>query len=182
MVRILGSDPGFANCGLVGVEFDIHLRGSKIIYAELIRTEKEAKKQRIRLEDDNRRRQGLLYKGYQAALDAVDPTMVSIEAISHVRNSSTMCQIGGSWYGFYYMLLSRGVWTASYTPMELKKIATGKKSANKQEVIDAVNRQWPDQIDWTRWPKSKWEHVADAAVACWAAIIDPQVPWSVLKE
>ncbi len=180
MPRILGSDPGFANDGLVGIEFKTGLRDSKIIYAELVRTEKDSKKQRIRLEDDNRRRHGLLHAAYKDALDTVEPVMAAVEAVSYVRNSSTMCQVGGSWYGLYYMLLDRGIWTASYTPQELKKIATGRKSADKKQIIAAVERQWPGQIDWDRWPKTKRDHVADAAVAAWAAIIDPVVPWSLL--
>ena len=181
MPRILGSDPGFANDGLVGIEFDTGLADSRIIYSELTRTSKESKKQRIRLEDDNRRRHGLLHAGYRKALDAINPHMVSLESVSYVRNSSVMCQIGGAWYGLYYMLLERGIWTASYLPTELKKVATGKKSASKEEIIEAVEKQWPGQIDWSRWPKSKREHVADSAVAAWAALIDTAVPWSLLN-
>ena len=60
-MRVLGADPGFANLGLVGIEFDKDIGDSKIIYAEYVRTKLEAKKRRVRQMNDAQRRHIKLY-------------------------------------------------------------------------------------------------------------------------
>lgn len=182
MPRVLGVDPGFANIGIVGMEFSASIDDARIVYSTLVRTDKSDKKLRLRKNSDDQRRHGLCFDAYMKALDQVKPLVVSLEGVSFVRNAATMCNIGGSWYGLFYLLRSRKIYTVDYTPQELKLVATGRKSAAKKDMIDAVNRRWPSQIGWDSCPASKHEHVADAAVAAWAAIIDSNIPWSVFNS
>lgn len=189
MLRVLGIDPGFANIGIVGLEFETGIDDARVIYAELVRTKKSKHKLDIRKNSDDQRRHTECFDAYTKALKEVNPIVVSMEGISYVRNSATMCGIGGSWYGLYYLLMHLGIYCVDYSPQELKKIATGKKNASKKEMIWAVRTRWPAQIDWDlkvgrflKWPESKHEHVADAAIAAWAAIIDRAVPWPILTS
>lgn len=180
MARILGVDPGFANFGVVGLEFDG--KRSKIIYTDLIRTAPARVKQRLRRTDDKQRRHSEIRVRLREAIDEVQPTIAALEAVSFVRNAAVMCDIGGSWYGLYYLLQDAGIYTVGYNPAELKQALTGKKTASKQDMMDRASKLWPKQIPWSKWPKSKHEHIGDAIAAAWAAINDPAIPWSILKD
>ncbi len=182
MPRVMGVDPGFANTGIVGVEFDKDLHDSRIIYKALVRTQKSAKKLNIRKNSDAQRRHSEVGMAFNRALGIIQPDVISMESVSFVRNASTMCNIGGAWYGLYYMVLGLPIHMVDYTPQELKVAATGKKTASKQDMIDAVEAQWPGQMKWDDITKSKREHVADAAIAAWAAIVDRAIPWNLINK
>lgn len=182
MPRVMGVDPGFANTGIVGMEFDSGLDDSKIIHSSITITGKRTKKRNLRKSSDDQSRHANIHLGFKRALEIIKPDVVSFESISFVRNAGVMCNIGGAWYGLYYMLLTRSIYSVDYSPQELKVIATGKKTATKEAIIEAVEGKWHGQIDWGIVAKTRRDHIADAAVAAWAAVIDTAIPWKIIKS
>jgi crossover junction endodeoxyribonuclease RuvC len=84
-------------------------------------------------------------RGINALLDTWRPAIVAFERIH--RHTST---IAGQVWGMYSSLLmkicdERDVPYEGYSVQEIKKHATGRGNANKELMIGAASRRWPDQ-------------------------------------
>ena len=84
-------------------------------------------------------------RGINALIATWEPKIVAFERVH--RHSST---IAGQVWGMYSSLLMKvcdecGVPYEGYSVQEIKKYATGRGNANKELMIKAATRRWPDQ-------------------------------------
>jgi len=163
---VLGIDAGFQAMGLVVV--DVQTR--EVVHALAVRTERTATKRGIRVADDDAERCKLLADSLAAVVRGWRPYGAVVElpngGAQGARANRAMGMATGIVASVLYVLDMPTEWV---TPSEVKKAATGRKDAAKEDVQRAVLRQfaWRDGV----WPRHRWEqeHVADAAAAVLAA-------------
>jgi len=151
---ILTNDPSFTAWGWAILDG----RGN-IIKSGCIKTAPETKKRRIRVSDDRTRRTEDITKYLLTLIRSYNVTYLLSEAPHGSQNASAAVMIGiviGVLVGISETLNIPIEW---YSEQDSKKCLLGKKSATKDDVIEAIDRLY--EIDWT---KTKYidEAVADA--------------------
>jgi len=152
--RILTNDPSFTAWGWAIVDG----RG-RVFKSGCIKTAPETKKRRIRVSDDRTRRTEEITKYLLKLIRDHNITYLLSEAPHGSQNASAAVMIGiviGVLVGISETLNIPIEW---YSEQDSKKCLLGKKSATKDDVIEAIDRLY--EIDWT---KTKYidEAVADA--------------------
>jgi Holliday junction resolvasome RuvABC endonuclease subunit len=167
---VLGIDVGLATCGWAVVEL-LAEGGLRLGPLGVIRTQKAKTKGTLATDDLHRRGQELA-RALAHVLDSWPPVCVCAESISYPRNAATSAMIGRAWGVLDAELQRRGHALISASPKAIKKAATGKQSASKEEVIAALDARTDGalrrQLAGIR-AKTMHEHPADAlgaVVAC----------------
>lgn len=158
---VVGVDPGFAALGLAAV--DITPGVERIIEASVIRTEKSHRKLDVRASDDNVRRATELSAGMCVFCSRFRPIALACEAQSWPRNAGSSAKVGIAWGVVAAVGYRFGIPIVQVSPQQLKHAVVGKKTASKDEVIEAIERRFP-AVSWPT-PTSIIEHAADAVAA-----------------
>lgn len=176
MPRILNLDPGLEWVGYSICEVTRH--GESILAMGLIRTEKSAKKENVRVADDTFRRARYISRQLLDLVREFDIKLICFENFSPPRNSSVAGKLGYV-YGSISMLTEVfNLPVAAATPQAIKKAVCGKVGASKDDVTIAIKRRYRTRSnfkviqqfeqDYSQVPKN-WNHAWDslgAMISC----------------
>lgn len=156
---VLCIDPGW-KCGVALVSID---GGTpKYLYTGVIATDPANKKLRLLKADDDCRRGDEVWEGLQEVADKAERIVaVFIESATSGKGSRAVYSMGHNKSLANCFARHIGAPTFCVSAQAVKKAATGKNSASKQQVIDAMIKKAP-HLDWDGIVKSKREHAADA--------------------
>lgn len=165
-VFILGVDPGFASFGVAVVQLLLP-KDEVIRMADVIRTQKVAKKQNVKAADDNSRRAQELAVNLRGLIEHWKPTVVAAEAMSFPRNASAAAKVAMAWGVLATLCATYQLPLVQATPQEIKKTLCKSKAASKEEVQIELETRYPQQFSqFTQAiPRGQWEHGFDAAGA-----------------
>lgn len=145
--RILGLDPGFAHLGLAllvhTIRFDWTAR-TQLEDVMHIHTKKLAGNG-VSQKQDDRRRLGEITTTVLEQINDFQPHIIAFEDYPFVRNARSSVQIALAWGGCF--TLARHVQNAAvlvYDPDEVKVAACGNPTAEKIEVIRAIDAKFPE--------------------------------------
>lgn len=135
----LGLDPGFAHFGytLAHVYSREHV---EVIEMDHIGTEKSGKKANVGGMSDDSHRTRTIIKRLDPLFAQAD--YVTAEAMSFVRNASTMAQIGRAWGAVDTLTELHQLPLTQVTPQALKIAVAGNKSASKDEIREALDKRF----------------------------------------
>ncbi len=172
MVRniILGTDPGFANLGLVRIE--LKKLGEEVLDLAVIRTKKSDKKLGVYDADDNMKRTREISRELRQYITE-DVIAIISESQSWPRNSMSCAKLGMAWGVLGAQAEGLDISMLLVSPQEVKNRLAGSRSASKEEVRAFLDRRYSG----LNWPKSKnnKEHTGDALGAVVAALDHPVV-------
>lgn len=163
-VLLLGIDPGIANLGWAVLELGHCEDHDKVVGLGLILTEKSDKKLNVKVANDDTRRARELSRAVQGILtNNCGIRAVCSEELSLPRNSKTSRQIGISWGVMCGEASRLAIPIFQIPPTALKLSVTGKKTASKIEVQEALTQRYPFIKGMLKGlAPSKWEHPCDA--------------------
>lgn len=167
-MRLIGVDPGLTALGLADMRLD---RGRpRIVNVRAIHTAKAGKEERVRVADD------MTERLHHIAVEvdrffAGDPVLaICIEIKNAPRGhdgrpmftEATMTGLGRVRGLFDHIAARDHVAIVDVNAQTVKRVLTGSATAEKETVIKAVGRRFPEMED--LWPERRgdWEHVADA--------------------
>lgn len=163
MPVVLGVDAGFTALGVVA------LQGNRIIACGTSRTERQAKKKGLRVADDDSERCRAQARYLLDMIREHEPAGAVIELPHGGAQGARANRAMGMATGVVTAVIEiTGLAVEYVTPGDVKKAATSRKDAGKDEVEAAVLRSF----EWGVSPpevKSQREHVTDAAGALLAA-------------
>lgn len=161
-LTILTNDPSLTAWGWAV------LRGDKIIQVGCIKTAPEQKKRRIRKGDDNTRRVSEIVQELHQLIAFHNVNYILSELPHGSQNASAAVMIGMTVGIIQTLADCLKLPVEWYSEMDAKKCLLNKRSATKQETINAIDKNYPF-TPWT-YIKYKDEAVADALaihhVAC----------------
>lgn len=167
---ILGIDPGFSALGWAALE--LRPPGPHLLALGLLRT--RPGEAALLKSEDNLARLRVLWRGLHA-LAELRPVAIAAEAQSWPRNASAAAKVASAWglLAALAELLSVPVIHAS--PQAVKLHATGKRTASKIEVQNALEARpgFEDlarQLEAASIPASLAEHPVDACAVALAAL------------
>lgn len=164
-IRVLGVDPGFASTGLSLVSY--HGGVFTVLGTNLITTKKQDKKAKVNLRsnmDDLRR-----IKEIYTQLDRYFRSYSDISAMAVEAYTVSGPRAGNAWKaalvygGVLFYGISKGIYTAPFMPMDVKRRFCVPNGTSKEDVIASLRTTvhgFTNYID--NYPKTKREHVADA--------------------
>lgn len=152
-MRIFTNDPSFTAWGWAVVE------GNKIIACGCIKTESEHKKRRIRKGDDTTRRITEINLQLLKIMKTHKVDFLLAELPHGSQNASAAQMIGAVVGILCSMSVCLDIGIEWFSEMDAKKNLFNKKSATKQETIDAIDALY--DVPWFN-TKYKDEAVADA--------------------
>lgn len=174
-VIALGLDPGFASLGYALVcllpdgkrELVKNKMGGYVF--GVWETEKSDKKRAVKASDDNVRRTRELARLMFSVMAAdYDIKVVCAESMSFPRNSSSAQKMGLGWGAIATAIELLNLPIVQSSPQEIKTQVCGKKDASKQEIQEALSKQYGLDLD--QFPKTSREHCFDALGAVEAAV------------
>lgn len=165
---VLGIDPSLCNTGIAAV--DLHADGERVIEASVVRTAPSAKKHRVLAGDDNARRVTEIARALDAAIAKHVPAALVIEMPGGSKGAKAAAALALSVGVVVTIATIRKLPLVQVQPLDVKRAMTGRKNADKDEVLLAVERRFPD-LEWPAdLPQGCWEHAADAVGAVVAAL------------
>lgn len=175
-IRLIGIDPGFASMGLALLHIDG--RGIEWTSAQLVETAPSPRRVHAYAADDTLRRAeeiaGELAVIFRAWCPPSDPPLaVCVESFSPPRNSSAASKVAMAWGALVATARAHWVPVLQVSPQGLKLALTGDKTASKGDIAAAVEARCystPSDTQIERIPRSKREHVYDAAAAAIACM------------
>ncbi len=171
-INIIGVDPSLKNFGLVNATYDLDTSEIDINGMKLSTPPKAdaATKKQVRRNSDDLRRAHHQFTSLEAAAKSASIMIVEVPVGS--QSSRAMAS-----YGICVgILASVKIPMIQVTPTEVKLIATGTKTASKQDMIDWATSLYPNAPWLTRKSKGELvytnanEHLADAVAAIHAGI------------
>jgi crossover junction endodeoxyribonuclease RuvC len=165
-VIVLGIDPSLCNTGVAALE--LTATTERVLEATVIRTEPSAKRLRVLAAEDQARRVSEIAAGLDAAIRRHTPLVLVVEAPSGSKGAQAARALGLAFGAVVAVAAVRGLPLVQVQPLDVKRAMVGRKSAEKAEIVLAVERRFPD----VRWPSpaSVVEHAADAIGAVVAAL------------
>lgn len=142
-IFVLGLDPGFKHIGWAVVR--LLPDAERLVDLGVIRTDK-AKNKGLLVSDDLHRRGQEIVRALALVLAAYPFVAVCAESISYPRNASVCGQLGRGWGIIDTLLELRGLALICASPQAIKKAATGKASASKEAVLDALDKRFDGTI------------------------------------
>jgi Holliday junction resolvasome RuvABC endonuclease subunit len=169
---ILGLDMGFAGLGWSVTELGHTEPGDRVLELGVIVTKITPKKRRAFVSDDNVRRTAEIYVALRALVDRHRIRMVCAESFVYHRGIKASAKMGLAWGAMIALTTERDLPLLEASPQDVKKVLTGKATATKTEVQEAVLARYKGRIDLaglTDVSESLYEHPFDsvgATVAC----------------
>ncbi|TXH57453.1 MAG: hypothetical protein E6Q97_04430 [Desulfurellales bacterium] len=145
-MHLIGLDIAFVNTGVVSVHVD---ENNQVLLNScyVIETEKNQTSEKVSSTLDNVRRAQIIHEGLRETLDEVRPVAVIVESMSWPRNAASAIKMAMAWGAIAPLLKNYPVIEVS--PQDIKLLATGKRSATKQEVERGVLNLLPSSA-WAR--------------------------------
>ena len=169
-MNILGIDIGFAKLGWAVVRLEKD--AEHVLDAGLIKTRKD--KRTVLQTYDNARRVREISRDLRDVFDRNEITAISAESMSWPRSSSNCAKIGMGWGVLLSLAEGRDIPVVFVSPQDLKEKLTGKRSASKQEVQDALfalpGFNLEGHFKAMKLARGQWEHPVDAAAAVVATL------------
>lgn len=175
LLTVAGIDPSLRNTGLAKGVYDTVSEKLQITSLFLAETDKQSGKQ-VRVNSDDLRRGSIVASAIHYWLQGCAVAFAEIPSGAQSANAAKALGIATgvlSTVGVIGPFKGRLV---QVMPQEVKKLATGSKVADKNEMVDWAVRNWPD-AGWLRKGKGntgdlvkKNEHLADACAAIHAGI------------
>lgn len=169
-IKILGSDPAFANYGMAIVEVDIFTKEMNPLMIRTVKTAKTKDRKKVRVSSDNVSRARTLYSGFREWEGKVE---LNAAEIPYGGQSASAAFAFGVVTG---IIACHDKPLIQVSPAEVKKVATGYSTASKQEMIEWATELWPD-LPWKKGTAKSGkkysdlnEHMADALAIVAAAI------------
>lgn len=165
--HVLGLDPGFASFGWAVIEVE----RMELVEAGVIRTKKASRKRRLSSASDARERAQHICEQLDALHARVNPLCMCMEEFSPPRSSSVASKVARA-FGMVDMLAGHlGTPVFTVTPMELKRLITGRRTASKADVANALRGLTGSaRVVASGEPKGQHEHMWDAAAAALACM------------
>jgi Holliday junction resolvasome RuvABC endonuclease subunit len=170
-VKLLGCDPGLASFGLAIMSLEPRPR---VVQLEVLRTERNVERRRLRVADDTCDRSRRLAHTLLARLDEhPDVIAICVEAWQGTYGKIPHQVVGG-------LGRVRGILDTlaelhelpiiEEPPQTLKRLVTGNRKASKEEVRDTLENRFPELAG--LWPSQKTlqEHAGDAVATCVAGL------------
>ncbi len=168
MSRLLGIDPGFASIGWAVVELGAD--GEHLKTLGVIRTKKSNRKQNTLAAADNFRRAREIGRALGGLLLEHRIEVVCAEAMSFPRSSSVAAKMAMCWGVLAQLCEVLRIPMVQASPQQIKKAVTGRSSASKDDVGDALSLRFSDAVGLVgNLPGGLHEHAFDAVgavVAC----------------
>ena len=158
---LLSIDTGLATGG--AALLDLHSK--QVIDVLLLTTEKSVRKREVSVSSDTMNRAKLYARALQRFIAPYSNIRGIVhESLSLPRNARAAALIGISLGVVADIAEQRNCPLIEVTPQNVKLGVTGKKTASKDEVIQAVLNHQPElePAFKQRGPAGKWEHMADA--------------------
>lgn len=174
-IRILGLDPGFANCGYA--EIQLHPDREEVISLGVIRTKKSSAKKNILSTDDNFDRLQEIAKELKWMLDnRKQIKAICAESMSYPPNASAAAKMAMVWGVIATLSLTYSIPVLQVSPQRIKKAVCGNNDASKEDIETELIEMYsprPDLLDGT--PRSKREHAFDGLGAIVACLDNPVI-------
>jgi crossover junction endodeoxyribonuclease RuvC len=165
-VIVLGVDPSLCNTGIAAVE--LLADGERVLETLVVRTAPSAKKRRVLVGDDNVRRISEIAEALDAAIQRHRPVALVVEAPAGSKGAQAARALALALATVVTVARLRGLPLVQVQPLDVKRAVCGAKSADKGEIILAIERRHPEVV-WPS-PASVIEHAADAVGAVVAAL------------
>lgn len=166
-VYVLGVDPGLASMGVAVAR--VTADALEPVNVMVARTQKAAKKQRVRAADDNLERLMRIAAVLRDLVDVYEPVAICAESMSFPRNASNAGKTALCWGALGGLVEAKGLPLVQVTPQEIKLALTGERSASKGEVQAAVEERMGlaaiDAAGMAEIPQAQREHPYDALAA-----------------
>jgi Holliday junction resolvasome RuvABC endonuclease subunit len=168
---VLGIDPGLANCGVCIVDLN-PFGGERLLWMDVLHTEKSGERH---AHEDVFIRAQLLTKNLDAIVRKWRPRVMALERLSPPRQASSAVKLGMAVAVCAAVATKRGMRVAQAGPMDIKLAVCGAKTADKKEVINAIELRFPGD-EW-EWPRRAvlWDHAADSVGAVVACLGHPEL-------
>lgn len=173
----LGADIGLATFGWGASRLGRGEELEQVLALGVIVT-KKGKGQGVLVTDDLHRRGQEIARALVEVLDLYRPDVVCAESISYPRNAASAAQIGRAWGIVDAELERRGIPLISASPQAIKKTNTGKATASKAEMLDALDERYSGRVRQLLRPyraKTLHEHPVDALGAIVACLAHPHL-------
>jgi crossover junction endodeoxyribonuclease RuvC len=161
-LQLVCLDPGFASVGYATLVFNT---GAAPFVHEfgIIRTAKSDKKQKVLAVEDNLRRTMEIATKLRWLCTLHRTVGICAEAMSFPRSSSVAAKMALAWGAIASLSEAAMIPILQATPMQVKKAVTGVKTSTKDEVIEAVEKLYPEIVEKRATiPRGQWEHCHDA--------------------
>ncbi len=169
---VVGVDPGFALLGLCAVEL-FSDGGEQVLGMRLVETKKSDKRLRVLASDDNMRRTREIYRETSLFMEERNPVAFVTESFSPPRNAQTAAKVARAIGVIAALAEAKDLPIVSILPKTIKKVATGKATASKQEIEHSMRTRYSsstlDRVS-VGIPPSKLNHVMDALAAVVASL------------
>lgn len=142
---VLSTDPGFASMGLTLIKLGKEAPLDEVMTLQVFRTQKSAKKLKVLAADDNVRRGRELVRLSYPWLNkkyGADLIAICAEAMSFPRSSSAAAKLAMAWGMILTFAELYHLPILQASPKEIKKAATGKATASKEEVEEALKTRF----------------------------------------
>jgi Holliday junction resolvasome RuvABC endonuclease subunit len=174
---LLGVDPGFASIGLAVYELG---NPDHVVAMGLITTEKSPKKQEVLASNDNLVRAMEIHREIVRVLKETEDrggkvVAICAEAMSFPRNASAASKVSLTWGVLASLSEARSIPIIQASPQAVKLKVCGSKTATKEEVEEALVKQYPYLPDLVALPKTKREHVYDALAVVLTCLNHPTI-------
>lgn len=160
---VIGIDPSLRNTGIAVV--DVAGDSERIIATSVLQT--KARKG-VLVGTDDARCVCEIADGLNAAIAAHDPVAIVVEAPVGAKAARAARALGLAIATVITATRLRGLPLIQVQPIDVKLATVGRKKADKDDVILAIEQRYPD----VPWPDDQdvWEHVADAIGAVIAGL------------
>jgi Holliday junction resolvasome RuvABC endonuclease subunit len=167
-VIVLGIDAALCNFGIAAMK--LLAEGERVVQLQVLRTEPSPKKRRVGAIEDDARRVSELAAGLDAAIEMHHPLALVVEATGAGKGSKAVRAMALSFSLVITIARLRGLPLLQVSPLDVKRAMTGRKKAEKDEIVLAAERRYAD-LEWPAdVPRGCWEHAADAIGAVVAAL------------
>lgn len=134
-MHVVGLDISFRSTGVVSVTIGDD-NSALLSSCFVIETEKNSTSEKVSATVDNIRRAQKIYRELHEFLSEAKPDVIVVESQSWPRNSSSALKMALAWGAIAPLL--EGIPLIEVSPQDIKMLATGSRSASKQDVQKGV--------------------------------------------
>lgn len=163
---VIGIDPSLCNTGLAAVE--LGPLGERVVETLVVRTEPSPRKLHLLAAQDEARRVAEIAGALHGAVGRHRPMALVVEAPAGSRHARAARSLGLAFGAVIAVARVHGLPLLQVQPLDVKRATCGRKTADKAEVVVAVETRFPE-VEWPS-PASVVEHAADAIGAVLAAL------------
>lgn len=175
---LLAIDPSLTCTGYAVVS----ITAGAVLEVGVIRTEKAPATERLLAGEDEARRGGRIFQVIHGVIKRYNPVVVAQEVNSGSQHANAAKALARAQQACHDAAVAASKHAIFVTPFAVKKAATGRKGATKDEVEQAMRSQWDIDADLfaadmksQNIPKGKWENIFDALAVARAVWDHPAV-------